>query len=67
LIRKLEPKDTIPNPLGGNLLSEKGKNKGLIAFIGRGLIEFTDRLRLLVSLEGIKDLPGLLDHFLRKL
>ncbi|QXJ34463.1 phosphorylase family protein [Saccharolobus shibatae] len=55
-IRKLEPKDMLLKPFGGNLLLEKGKNKGLIAFIGRGLIEFTDRLRLLVSLENIKDL-----------
>ncbi|WP_241208401.1 phosphorylase family protein [Saccharolobus islandicus] len=56
LIRKLEPKDMLLKSFGGNLLLEKGKNKGLIAFIGRGLIEFTDRLRLLVSLESIKDL-----------
>jgi purine-nucleoside phosphorylase len=54
--RKLEPKDAILNPLGGNLLLERGNSKGLIAFIGRGLIEFTDRLRLLVSLESIEDL-----------
>ncbi|BDC18823.1 purine-nucleoside phosphorylase [Acidianus sp. HS-5] len=55
-VNKAEVGDQILREFGGNLLLEKDGNRGLITFIGRGLIDFTERIRILATISRIKDI-----------
>ncbi|WP_231918249.1 purine-nucleoside phosphorylase [Saccharolobus solfataricus] len=55
-VNRLKVEDQILRQFGGNLLLEKDGNRGFIAFIGRGLIDFTERIRILATVSRIKDI-----------
>ena len=48
--------DQILKQFRGNLLLERDGNRGFIAFIGRGLIDFTERIRILSTISQVKDI-----------
>ncbi|HII74558.1 TPA: purine-nucleoside phosphorylase [Sulfurisphaera tokodaii] len=55
-VNRLKVGDQILQQFQGNLFLEKDGSRGFIAFIGRGLIDFTERIRILATISQIKDI-----------
>jgi len=52
----LKPSDYQLKLFKGNLYIKKGNRSGFIIFTGRGLIDFTERIRILCLIENIKEI-----------
>jgi len=52
----IKSEDRLLKPFKGNLYVKKNNRSGFIIFTGRGLIDFTERIRILCLIENIKEI-----------
>ena len=52
----VKPTDPILSVFQGNLILEGNGRKGIVLFLGRGVVEFTERIRILATSPRVKDL-----------
>ena len=52
----LQPGDYIINKMGHNILAEYSGRKTLFAILGRGVVEFSDRIYLLSLIDNVRDI-----------